>query len=181
THSLLISLRGIQSIELMQLRLQQRLVRQLSLVLGDQCRGQAAVEGVVHHFVILAGTQQHADGRLLMGFADIAIQRFQVEAEFAEIFRLETSYLELNGHQAVEAAMKKQQVQSEIAPTYLQGVLGADKAEVTAKLDQEVPKTGELTLVKVRLNVTIGQVKKFDHVGIAEHLQGRRMSLSQHC
>src|SRR3954449_12723542 len=43
-----------QGIELLQLGLEQPLVRQLGLVLGDQGRGERAAEGVLDHLVVLA-------------------------------------------------------------------------------------------------------------------------------
>src|SRR5690606_38650130 len=114
-------------------------------------------------------------------FADIAIQRFKEEAQLAEIVHNKTADHELHNHPAEEAAIKKHQDPGEIAPAHMQRVFGADKAEGAGRLEQEAPKASEQTMETARLKVTIGQVKKFDHVGIAEHLQGRRMSLSQHC
>src|SRR5690554_5300533 len=151
----------------MQFGLQQCLVRQLGLVFGYQCRGQAAVEGVFHDLVILAGTQQYANGGVLVGFADIAIQRLQVKTQLAKIFRLEAADLEFDGHQAVEAAMEKQQVQGKVPSTHLQRVFGADKAKVAAQLDQKIPEAGEQTLVQIGLDMAVRQVEKLNHIGIA--------------
>lgn len=89
-----------------------------------------------------------------MGFAFVTVQRFKVEVELAEVFQLEAANLKFDGHQAVEAAMKEQQVQSEITPSDLQRIFRADKAEIATQLD---------------------------HVGIAKHFQSCRVRLLQHC
>ncbi|MNR65523.1 hypothetical protein D3C85_1885970 [compost metagenome] len=65
----------------------------MDLILSDQRRRQAAVEGVLDHFVILAGTKQYTDGRVFVGLAFIAIQRFQIEVQLAQILRLKTTDL----------------------------------------------------------------------------------------
>ncbi len=67
-----------------------------------------------------------------MGFAFVAVQRFQVEVQLAEVFGLKAADLELNGNEAVEASMEKQQIQSKVLAADLQRVLGADKTEIAA-------------------------------------------------
>lgn len=57
----------------MQLALQQRLVWQLRLVLCDQSGGCCAAEGVFDDFVVFAGAEEHADGWVFVGFADVAV------------------------------------------------------------------------------------------------------------
>jgi len=74
------------------------------------------------------------DGKILhrLLFASV-----QIKAQLAEIFRFKSSHLEFHGDEAVEAAMKEEQVQCEVPRTYLQRKLGTDKAEVSAKLQHE--------------------------------------------
>ena len=45
----------------MELGLEEFLVRQDSLVLRNQCRGEGAAHGVLHHLIVLTGAQQNAD------------------------------------------------------------------------------------------------------------------------
>ena len=71
----------------MELGLEQFLVRQLRLVLGDQGGRQATAEGVLHHLIILAGAEQHADRRVLVGLANIPVERFKIEVQLAGIMR----------------------------------------------------------------------------------------------
>jgi hypothetical protein len=100
--------------------LQQPLVGQLSLVLGDERRRQAAAQGVLHHFVILACSQQYADRRVLVRLLHVPVQRLQVERKLAQVLWLEASDLQLDGHQAVQPTMEEQHVQGEVPPAHLQ-------------------------------------------------------------
>src|SRR5450830_426989 len=165
----------------MQLGLQQLLVRQAGLVFGDQGWRQAAVKRVLNHLIVFAGAEQYTDGRVLVGFSFIAIQRFQIEVQLAQILRLETADLQLNGHQAVESTVKEQQIQSKITPTDLQRVFGADKAEVAAQLDEEIFQPRQQSLMQIDLGMAAGEAEKLNHIGIAKYLQSIGVRLSQHC
>ncbi len=70
-----------------------------------------------------------------------------------ELFRLETADLQLDGHQAVEAAMEEQQVEGEVPATDLQRVFGADEAEVAAQLDEKVLEPRQQALMQVGLGL----------------------------
>ena len=94
----------------MQFRLEQFLVGQLCLILGNQRRGERAAEGVFHDLSVFAGAQQHANGRLFVSFFHVSIQRLQVETQLTQILRLETPHLQFDGDQTIQAAMEKQQV-----------------------------------------------------------------------
>jgi hypothetical protein len=48
-------------------------------------------------------------------FAHVTVQRFQVEVQLAQVLGLEAVHLQLDGHQAVQAAVEKQQV--DVIPT----------------------------------------------------------------
>ena len=63
----------------MQLGLQQLLVRQLGLVVRDQRGRERAAEGIFDDFVVLAGAEQQADGRVFVGFLVVAVEGFEVE------------------------------------------------------------------------------------------------------
>ena len=78
---------GVLKVELVELVLEQFLVWQMSLVLGDERGGQGAAERIFHDLVVLAGAQQHTDRRTLMGFPDVTIQGFQIKGEFPEVMR----------------------------------------------------------------------------------------------
>ena len=52
--------------------------------------------------------------------------------------------------------MDELQVQREILIAYLQGDLGADKAEVPAHFDKELPEAVEQPAMQVRLGVGLG-------------------------
>src|SRR2546423_581116 len=75
---------------------------------------ESAAQGVLDHFAILRRAEQDADGRGLVGLADVAVQGLQIELQLAQVLRLELVHLELERDQAVQAAMKKEQVEEEI-------------------------------------------------------------------
>src|SRR5258708_2432354 len=54
---------GVLKVELVELGLEQFLVWQMSLVLGDERGGQGAAERIFHDLVVLAGAQQQTDRR----------------------------------------------------------------------------------------------------------------------
>jgi hypothetical protein len=70
--------------------------------------------------------------------ADVAVEGFEIEGQFAEILRLKSAHLQFDGDQAIEPAMEEQQIQREIAATDLQRILRTDEAEIAAQLDQKV-------------------------------------------
>ena len=95
--------------------------RKLILVLRNQRRRQTAAQRIFHDLVNLAG---HIRARRLPtahAFADVAIERFQVEIQLAEVFRLKLTHLQLNRDQAVETAVEEEQIQRESRPPTCNG------------------------------------------------------------
>ena len=111
----------------------------------------------------------------------IAVEGFEVEAELAEVFRLEAADLELDGDEAVQAAMEEQQIEREIPPADLERELGADEAEVAAQLDEEVAELEEQTLMEIRLAVAGREAEEFEEVAVLEDGEGLWVDLCQRC
>ena len=88
---------------------------------------------------LFGGAQQHANGRVFVGFAVVAVQGFEVKIEFAEVFWLKRCHLEFYRHQAVQATVEEQQIEREGLIADLHRVFGADVAEVAAQLGQKTP------------------------------------------
>ena len=164
----------------MKLRLQKCLVGQLNLILRDQRRRGRAAQCVLHHFIVLASAQQHAQCRILMRLADAAVQRLQIETQLPQIFGLEAPDLQFDRHQAVEPAMEEKEIQRKILLANLHRKLGANKAEVAPQLDQEVPEPTQQALVQVRLAVALRQAEKLEQVSIFEDAERLWMTLSHH-
>ena len=125
-------------VELVEFCLQKPLVGQLRFVFGHQGGRHASTQGVFDDFMILRGTQQYADRRLLVRFLNVPVERFQIELQLAEIFGLELVDFQLDGHQTIERPIEKEQVEREIASADLQGVLASDKTEVAAQFNEEL-------------------------------------------
>ena len=115
----LIVRRSEQLVELVELGLEQLLVRELGFILGDHGRGEGAAEGIFDHLAVLGGAEQQADGWVFVGLADIAVKGFEVEVEFAEVLGLEAGDLEFDGDEAVQPAVEEEQIEREVLPADL--------------------------------------------------------------
>ena len=128
----------LEQVEFVEFALEELLVGELGLVFGDEGGAEVAVHGVFDDFGILAGAEQHADGGVFVGLFRIAVEGFEIEAELAEVFRLEAADLEFDGDEAVQAAVEEEEIEREIPPADLERELGADEAEIAAQLDEEI-------------------------------------------
>ena len=86
-----------------------------------------------------------------MSLAVALIQGFEVEVELAQVFGFEARHLQFDRQQAIEAAVKKQQIQCKVLPANLDRILRTHIAKITAKLGQEAAKMFNQPLVKVGL------------------------------
>ena len=112
--------------------------------------------------------QQHPDAGRFVRLLVVAVERLQVEAEFAEMFRLEFAHLELKRHQAVEAPVEEQQIEEEIPVANLHLKLLADKAEITPEFEQEVFEMPDQPPLQVSFAVGFRKVEEFDQVTVFE-------------
>ena len=109
-----------QGVKLVQLGLKQFLVRKSGLVLRDQCGRHGTAEGVFDNLVVLGGAKENADRGLLMRLSHVAVERLQVELQFAVMFGLELDDLELEGDQAIEPRLKKTRSRAKsLPPTWM--------------------------------------------------------------
>ena len=72
-----------------------------------------------------------------MRLADVAIQCLEIEAQLAQVLGLKAPDLQFDSNQAVQPAMKKQQVKRKVLLAYLDRKLRADEAEVAPEFNQE--------------------------------------------
>ena len=110
-------------VKLVKFGLEKFFVGQKGLVVGDEGRREGAAEGVFDDFTVLGGAQEKADGGVFVGFANVAIEGFEVELEFAEVLGFEAVDFEFDGDQAVHAAVKEEEIEGEIAVADLERVL----------------------------------------------------------
>ena len=129
--------------ELVELSLEESFVWELGLVLGDQGWGQRAAEGIFNDFVILSGTEQEADTRVLMRLLYIAVKGFEVKVKLPEVSRFKAANFQLNGDEGIEFTMIEKEVDREVLVAYLEGVLGADEAEVAPEFGEESAEMSE--------------------------------------
>lgn len=126
---LFVARRG-QRVEFMKLRLQQLLVGQLGLVRGDQRWRERTTKGIFDNLAVLGGAEQNADGWALVRLSNIAVKGLQVEIKLAEVFRFKLADLELEGDEALQAAVEEQQIEGEVSIADLERHFATDEAEV---------------------------------------------------
>ena len=130
-------------------------------------------EGLLDDLILLAGTEQHADGGLFVRLPHIAVERFQIEGELLlEVLGLEAADFQFKGDEAVEAAVEKEQVEREVAAADLHGILRADEAEVVTEFDEEILEFEEQTVMEIGLGVAGGKAEELQHVGVFEDAYG---------
>ena len=165
----------------MELGLEQFLVGQPGLILGDEGRRDGAAEGILDDLVVLGGAEQDADGGPLVRLLDVAVEGLQVEFQFAEMLRLEFAYLYFESNQGVECSVEEQQIESEIPSADLERVLGADEAEVPPELDEELLELLDQAAMQVGLGVGRGQVEELDQIGVFKDRGCVGMQFCQRC
>ncbi len=148
--------------------MEQLLVRQSSLVLGNQGGRHRPRERVFDDLVILGRAQEHADGRLLVRLLHVAVEGLQVELEFAQVLRLELDDLEFKRDQAVECAIEEEQIEFKVSSANLNRVMTADVAEVAAEFDQELLELLDQTALQVGLGMPRRKVEELDEVAVLE-------------
>ena len=158
----------------MELGLEQLLVRQSGLVLGHQRGRHGPAEGVFDDLVVLRGTEEHADRRLLVRLLHVAVEGLQVELELAEMLGLELDDLQFERDQAIERPVEEEQVEGEVPPADLDRVLAADEAEVAAKFDQELLELLDQAPLQVGLGMPGRKVKELDEIAVLEDRWRRR-------
>ena len=157
-------LRFRQGVELVQLGLEQRLVRQPRLVFRDQRGRHGPAQGILDDLVVLGGAEEHPDGRPLVRLLHVPVEGLQVELQLTKMFGLELDDLELESDQGVERPVEEQQVEGEIPPADLERVLAADEAEVAAQLDQELLELLDQAALQVGLGMRGRKVEELDEV-----------------
>ena len=160
---------GRQGVELVQLGLQQLLVRQAGLVFGDQRGRQRAAEGVFDH---LAGSCWRRAARrwtALVRLLHVAVEGLQVEVELAEVLGLELADLQLEGDQAIEPSVEEEQIEGEVPAADLERVprCRRSRSRGRARSGSGAGCASRLR-VQIGLRVTVGQVEELDQVGVAE-------------
>src|ERR1700722_18539173 len=113
-----------------------------------------------------------------MSLSNVTIECFQVKFKLPQVFRLKSTYLELEGDQTVKATVKEQQIQSKISASYLHGVFGADETEISAEFDQEFLQLRKEATVQIVFAVFARQIEKFKHVSVFEYAPGIRFHFS---
>src|SRR4029079_7974163 len=125
------------TVELVELGLEHRLRRKHRLILRDERRRQRAAQRVLDDLRVLRRAQEQPDRWPLVGLANLAVERLEIERQLAHVLGPELADLQLHRHQADEPTVEEEQVDREVLPSHLYGILGADEAEIAPQLGQE--------------------------------------------
>ena len=157
---------------LMQLGLQQSLWRQLHQILGHPDLAPVELQQLYLLSVLLAA-QDQADGRLLASPALILVQPAQVELHLALVGSIEAAQLQLQGHQAAQAAVIEEQVEVEVLVADGHALLASDEGEVRAQLQQEPLQLPQYGRLKIVLAVGVLQPQEVQQIRVPEDQIGR--------
>lgn len=94
------------------LRLEDFLGDEESLVLGYHSRAHGTAEGVLDLHAVGFATEKDAYGWVLIGALDIAIESFEVELELTKVAWMKFAGLEFYCHQTLEASVVEKKVPS---------------------------------------------------------------------
>ena len=139
---------------------EERSVGQVGLVVGDQGRRGGAGEWLCDPFRVFRGAEEDADGGALVGFADNAVEGFEVEFEFAEVLGLEGFYLPFEGNERWQTARVKEEVETKIFVADLAQVFLADEAKVAAEFDAEAAEVGDERMREIGFDVGLRPCEK---------------------
>src|SRR5262245_30143301 len=81
--------------------------------------------------------QDDADGRLVVGMAQLIVDGGQIEVHLAGKFRLEVLDLQLDDDEAPEPQVIEQQVEIIVLAADVEVILAADEGEALAELEDE--------------------------------------------
>src|ERR1700685_40324 len=99
-----------------------------------------------------------------MRLLHVAVERCEIEIQLTKVLGLETVDLQLNVHQAIQAPVEEQQVDLEIRPANLDGIMAADKTEIATEFDEEVLQLRDESVVEIRFRMVFGKVQELDEV-----------------
>lgn len=107
-----------------------------------------------NRFVVLGRAEQHADRSALVRLLHVPNERLDVVAELPEVSGpLLLSDLQLERDQALQSPVEQDQVDREVLVAKLQGILGANEAEVPTEFGEEASHVAQDSAVKVGLEV----------------------------
>ena len=159
-------------VEFVEFGLEELFVGELGLILGDERGRVGAGEGVFDDFGVFGRAEQHAEAGAFVRFLVVAVQRFEVEFEFAEVFGLEFVDFEFEIDEAVEGAVEEEQVEAEIASAYLDGVFAADVAKVASEFVEELAEFFNEGAVQVVFAVRLREVEEVEEVDVLKDAGG---------
>lgn len=163
---------GGELVEFVEFGLEVLFVREVGLILGDERGRVGAGEGVFDDFGVFGRAEQDAEAGAFVRFLVVAVQGFEVEVEFAEVFGLEFVDFEFEVHKAVEGTVEEEQVEAEIASADLDEVFAADVTEVASEFDEELAELFNEGVVKVAFAVRSREVEEIEEVDILKDAGG---------
>ena len=121
----------------MQFLLQNRFRDHASFVLGYERRQEVSAHGVFDDFIVLGAAEQDTDAGVFMRTLAIAVKRFQIEGQLAQVGGLKAHCLEFEGYEALEVTMIEEQIEFEILIANLHTYSFADKSKAVTELHEE--------------------------------------------
>jgi len=129
-------------------------------------------ESVFDNSPVFLLTQDNADSGVLPLLAHLFVENAQVELHLADILRLELADLELDGDEALESAVEKQQIDEILPALDLQAELAADKSEHASHSAEEILDAADQGTLQLALRMLVAQLQKIEGVFVPDSKPG---------
>jgi hypothetical protein len=117
-----------------QFTFEQRLIRQMKLVIRDERRRHTATQGILHNSVIFSGAEDKPNTRIFIRLPHIAVEGFKIKFKLPQMLWHKIRNLQLDSYKARQPAIIKQEVYIEIFIANLNTIFFANERKVLAEL-----------------------------------------------
>ena len=104
--------------------------------------------------------------------AQVVVDPGDVEAEFADVFRLEAPDFQLDDDEARLGPVEEEEIDVEVVAADFEVVLTAREGEAVAELEQEAFQASHQRRFEFSLGDAAGQIEEVEDVGVADQLLG---------
>ena len=134
-----------------------------------------------------ACAQDQPDGWVLAGLRPVLAGVVQIHVHLPRIGMAELPHLEVDDQQALQAAVKEQEVDTKPAVVQPQAALAAHEGEIVAQLQQKIGQMLDECVFQVGFRIFVLETQELQHERVFDGLLGREgvagfgnLGLSQH-
>ncbi len=152
-------------------------VREFEAVFGGEDFVGEIVEGVFGDGGVFVGAENEADGWIFAGFHPMFAGVVEVKVHLAGIGVGEGTDFEIDDDQAIELAMKEEEIDAEPLIADAQTALAADECEVVAEFEEEGLEMGDQGVFEFGFGVFVLEAEEFEDEGVFDLLfRGKKVA-----